>query len=196
MALDLKAKNNLNLFLNSYFEIFIVVIVVLVLVLSYFFIIKPKYDLALAAITTDIKQQQKLYAEQVKKLNNLKTISSLYEKISPADLKKFNGVLPDDYVKESLFGELDELITQNGFILTSVSINKEEPGLSADGPVKSTKVGTLNIQLAISSIDYPGFKNLLRLLENNLRLFDVTNLSFSPSGNSASLTLTTYYYNK
>ncbi len=196
MTRDPKEKNSLNLFLNDYFNIFIVVVVLIVLTVAYFLIIKPKYDLTMAAITVNIEQQQKLYSEQVKKLNNLKTISSLYEKISPADLKKFNGVLPDQYVKESLFGELEEIVSQNGFILTSVSINKEEPTGGEDGSIKSAKVGSLNMQLAISTIDYSGFKNLLRLIESNLRLFDITNLSFSPAANTANLTLTTYYYNK
>lgn len=196
MARDPKEKNSLNLFLNDYFNIFIVVLVIIVLAAVYFLVIKPKYDLTMAAIKVNIEQQQKLYAEQVKKLNNLKTISNLYSKISPADLKKFNGVLPDQYVKESLFGELEEIVTQNGFILSSVTIDKEEAVAAEEGSVKSAKVGTLNLHLSISSIDYAGFKNLLRLLETNLRLFDITSLSFSPGANTANLTLTTYYYNK
>lgn len=196
MTRDPKEKNSLNLFLNDYFNIIIVGIVLLVLALAYFLLIKPKYDLTMMAIKSNIEQQQRLYAEQVKKLNNLKAISSLYEKISPADLKKFNGVLPDSYVRESLFGELEEIISQNGFVLNSVNISKEEDKEGGDSAGKSAKVGEINIQLSISSIDYAGFKNLLRLIESNLRLFDVTNLSFSPGANTASLTLTTYYYKK
>jgi len=196
MTRDPKEKNSLNLFLNDYFNIIIVGVVLIALVVAYFLIIQPKYDATMSAIRINIEQQQRLYTEQVKKLNNLKTISSLYEKISPADLKKFNGVLPDDYVKERLFGELEEIISQNGFILNSVSISKEELKAGDAGDGKSGKVGSLNIQLAISTIDYTGFKNLLRLLESNLRLFDVTNLTFSPGANTANLTLTTYYYSQ
>lgn len=196
MTRDPKEKNSLNLFLNDYFNIIIVGIVLLALTLAYFLLIKPKYDLTMMAIKSNIEQQQRLYAEQVKKLNNLKAISSIYEKISPSDLKKFNGVLPDSYVRESLFGELEEIISQNGFVLNSVNISKEEDKEGGDSAGKSAKVGEIDIQLSISSIDYAGFKNLLRLIENNLRLFDVTNLSFSPGANTASLTLTTYYYKK
>lgn len=176
-----KDKNGLNLFLNDYFNIILVIFVIIFLTVSYFVVIQPKYDATRLAIKVNIEQQQRLYTEQQKKLNNLKTIAELYKKISPSDLKKFNGVLPDAYVKERLFGELDEIVTQNGFILNSVSINKEEPKAAEDGSVPlSANVGKLSLQLSISSIDYAGFKNLLRLFESNLRLFDITTLGFSP----------------
>ncbi len=194
---EIKNQNSINLFFNTYFNIILVVIVILVLAFSYFLVLKPKYDSTMMAISLNYEQQQKLYLAQQKKLNNLKTIADLYDKISAADLKKFNGVLPDSYVKERLFGELDEIITTNGFILNSISIDKSEIPAAAEGaPAPSVKTGAINIQLAISAIDYAGFKNLLKLLESNLRLFDISQVSFSPSGNSASLTLTTYYYNK
>lgn len=197
MTRDPKEKNSLNLFLNRYFNIMMVGVVLIILAAAYFLLIRPKYDSTMAAIKINIEQQQRLYADQVKKLNNLKTIASLYDKISPADLKKFNGVLPEQYVKEALYGELEEIVSQNGFILNAVTINKDEakPGDGTE-EVKSSKVGSLNLQLSVSAIDYAGFKNLLRLLENNLRLFDVTKVSFNPGGNTAMITLTTYYYNK
>lgn len=199
-----KNQNSLNLFLNNYFNIIILLIVIIALVISYFIVIKPKYDETMAAIQSNIEQQQKLYSDQQKKLNSLKTISDLYSKISPTDLKKFNGVLPDNYVKEKLFGELDEIITQNGFILNSVQIAKDDGKKkevrAEDGspvpPAPVSKVGELKIDLSLSAVNYNGFKNLLKLLETNLRLFDITQLNFSPGGNTVNLTLTTYYYNK
>ncbi|MFZ4631747.1 MAG: hypothetical protein ACOYL8_00900 [Patescibacteria group bacterium] len=191
-----KNKNSLNIFLNDYFNIVIVFIVIIVLAASYFIVIQPKYDETMAAIKSNIEQQQKIYTDQQKKLESLKTISDLYSKISPSDLKKFNGVLPDDYVKESLFGELDEIITANGFILNSVSVTKE--GENADGTKVAGlgKVSQVNIKLSLGSVSYNGFKNLLKLLETNLRLFDITQLNFTPDSNAVSFSLTTYYYNK
>lgn len=198
MSRGQKNQNAMNLFLNSYFNIIMVLVVIIVLALAYFIVLQPKYDATMTAISSNIEQQQKLYLDQQKKLDNLKTVSDLYKKIPLADLKKFNGVLPDNYVRERLFGELEEIVTQNGFILNSVSISQEVKKAPTDegAAVVSNKIGKINIQLSLSAIDYTGFKNLLRLLENNLRLFDITNVSFSPGGNTAELTLTTYYYNK
>ena len=105
MTRDPKEKNSLNLFLNDYFNIIIVGVVLIVLVVAYFLIIQPKYDSTMSAIKVNIEQQQRLYTEQVKKLNNLKTISSLYEKISPADLKKCPEMADlAGHIAESAFG--------------------------------------------------------------------------------------------
>jgi len=193
-----KNQNSVNLFLNSYFNIITVAVLILFLAVSYVMFIKPKFDATMSAIQSNIEQQQKLYTDQQKKLANLQIVSDLYKKIPSADLKKFNGVLPDSYIKERLFGELEEIISKNGFILNAVNISQEEKKLSAAESMapRSASIGTIDLQLSISAIDYTGFKNLLRLLENNLRLFDITTVSFSPGGNTANLTLSTYYYKK
>jgi hypothetical protein len=191
-----KNNNFLNLFLNNYFNIIMVFVVIICLIGAYFIVIKPKYDETMAAIQSNLEQQQTLFNNQQKKLSTLKTISDLYNKIPSSDLNKFNGVLPDNYVKEQLFGELGEMITQNGFILNSVEISKNDAAAADTTIVQNPKVGVINVKLALSAVNYQGFKNLLKLMENNLRLFDVTAVSFSPGGNSASLTLSTYYYNK
>jgi len=97
--------------------------------------------------------------------------------------------LPSVYVPERLYGELEEIFASGGWSLNEVkfSNNKDEteyPGLAQ-----------YDVTLSVSSIDYSGLKNLLHLLENNLRLIDVTNLSFSPDNNAATIGLRTYYYN-
>ena len=192
-----KNNNSLILFLNSYFNIIMVFVVIIVLIGAYFIVIKPKFDATMTAIQSNLEQQQTLFNSQQKKLSTLKTISDLYNKIPSSDLQKFNGVLPDNYVKEELFGELEEMITQNGFILNSVQIVKNDAAAATDTTLpQNPKVGVINVKLALSAVNYQGFKNLLKLMENNLRLFDVTAVSFSPDGNSAGITLSTYYYNK
>lgn len=201
VAKDNKNQNSVNLFLNSYFNIIIVFIVIVVFLVSYLVVIKPKYDETMAAIKLNIEQQQKLYTDQQKKLNSLKAVADLYKKISSADLKKFNSVLPDTYIKERLFGEFEEIVNQSGFILSSVSLQadeKEKPGdITAENTsTSSTKIGTVNLELAVSAIDYTGFKNLVKLMENNLRLFDITKVTFSPASNAATIVLSTYYYKK
>lgn len=198
-----KNQNATNIFLNDYFNIIIAFVVILILLIAYFAVIRPKYTETLDAIKINLEQQQRLYNSQQIKLNNLKAVADLYKKIPAADLKKFNSVLPDNYIKERLFGELEEIITQNGFILLSVNISdNQEDGQAAENDKKDTlssvpeNIGVINLELSVTAINYAGFKNLLRTLENNLRLFDVTNVSFSPGDNSASFVLSTYYYKK
>lgn len=192
---DQKNQNSLNLFLNNYFNLILVFVLALILLGAYLAFIKPKYQETKLLIQNNLEQQQRLYAEQVKKLNNLKVISDLYEKIPIADLDKFSEVLPDDYVKEALFGELEEIITQNGFVVNSISLSDSGLSIANEEEANSKeKVGSLSISLSLSAINYNNLKNLLRLLESNLRLFDVTEVNFDPGGNGVELVLSTYYY--
>lgn len=189
---DQKNQNSLNLFLNTYFNVIVVFILSLALTAAYLTLIQPKYEETMLAIQNNIEQQQRLLIEQQKNLASLKVVSELYAKIPAADLAKFNGVLPDNYIKERLFGELEEIISQSGFIVDSISLEKDVP---ADGESVS-KTGAVSLDLSISAIDYAGLKRALRLIENNLRLFDIKEVNFSADGNSVNLTLATYYYNK
>ena len=187
-----KNQNSLNLFLNNYFSVIMVVIVVVLLASAYFVLLRPKFNRTKLAIQENMEQQQKLYSEQQKKLNNLQTIATLYKKINLTDLNKFNNILPNNYVKEKLFGELEEIINRHGFVVSSISIDTKID--EAIVPGRSPQLGLVGLQFSVRTIDYAGFKNLLRVLENNQRLFDIKQVSFSPSGNTADFLLETYYY--
>jgi len=194
---DQKNQNSFNLFLNNYFNIILVFILALVLTAAYIIVIQPKYSAIMLALQSNIESQQKIYIEQQKKLNNLKVINSLYDKIAADDLTKFNEVLPNNYIKERLFGEIEEVITKNGFVVNSIGLEpaKVEEVIAGE-PAPVVKTGEINIALSLSAVNYSGFKKLLRLLENNLRLFDIKEINFSPGDNSLELNLVTYYYNK
>ena len=200
-----KNQNALNLFLNDYFGAFLAVFLILFLVGAYFFVIRPKYQETLSLVQANIEQQQLIYQNSAKKLANLKALAEIYKKISPTDLQKFNSVLPDAYVRERLFGELEELAGQGGWLVTQISISPAEDPSKALAPTESTenipgagisdkKLGRVSLEITLSAIDYAGLKNFLKILETNLRLFDVTDVSFSPAESSATLVLTTYYY--
>jgi hypothetical protein len=110
---------------------------------------------------------------------------------------------------ERLFGELEEIVSSNSFVLDSVKLSRPEEsgdggsaggGATAEAAVAnqalSPKLGQINVDVSISKIDYAGFKNLVKIFENNLRLLDIVKLDFSPSGGTANFTFATYYYKK
>lgn len=196
--------NSLYLFLNNYFNIILALVLILFLGGAYFFILLPKYNETLSVVKDSITKEKNLFDAQQKKLADLKAISSLYQKINQADLKKFNNVLSDNYVKESLFGEIEDIVNQNGFSVDSIGITRPEKDVSSGAaPQAATttvpinpNLGEIDISLAISKIDYAGFKNLIKIFESNLRLLDLSQVSFSASADTANLTLRTYYYKK
>ncbi len=197
----IKKQDYLNLFLNDYFNIILAVVLILFLIASYFIFLAPKFQSTQEAIRVNTEEKQILFETTQKRLANLKALQEVYSKINPADLQKFNSVLPDNYVRERLYGELDEVISSGGWILSSVEITPSEQLVkevateeTAGTPAQNKKIGTVQVRLSISAIDYAGFKKLLRVLESNLRLFDITDVQFSPSSGGAGITLTTYYY--
>ena len=201
-----KTQNSFSIFLNNYFNIFLAVFLIIFLVIAYFLVIAPKYQTTLATIKDGITQKQMLRTAQQKKLANLKVISSLYKQISPSDLKKFNNVLSDNYVQERLFGEIEEIVNQNGLQINEIQISRPEdkattnaaPGETPVAEVNpiSPNLGEIDISLSLTAIDYMDFKNLIMIFETNLRLFDISQVNFSASAKTANITLKTYYYKK
>jgi len=201
---NLAKKNYVNNLLNTYFNLFVVIFVSFLLLMSYFLLLKPKVAETTNAISENISSREKLLQAEKNKLANLQEAVLAYNNIDQVDLARVNGILPNEYSKEALYGEIEEIITQNGFIPTQITLTKEgevakTAGASDDSKVSvpkiSDKVGIINISLSIASVDYAGMKNLLTILESNLRLLDVKQITMS-GGSAASLEIATYYYKK
>lgn len=196
----LQQKNSLNIFLNERFNLLVILGVVLIFVFGYFLFIGPKLKLTVETISDNVETQKRLYSEQQKKLNDLKIMQATYDKITPEDLERFNGVLPNVYLEETLFGELEEIITQRGFLIESVTIESNPEAANSNLPAMGGSVealegvGEITVRVSISAINYSGLKQLLTALEVNSRLFDIKEVTFSDNENSAQLELITYYY--
>jgi hypothetical protein len=197
-----KNLNARNTFLNKYFNLIIAVIVIFILFFGNLYVVLPKYSNTNILIKTNISDQKKLYAQQKRKLDSLRILNELHGKIPAEDLNKFNDVLPSKYQTETLFGEFEEIITDGGWTLNSINwtdLSQEEEQLGEEDSMlvaeNNSKIGIIKLNLQIQNLDYAGVKRLLKVLENNLRLFDIVSLSFSGES-SASLTLYTYYYEK
>ena len=172
------------------------------LLLAYFLLLKPKVDETTNVISENISSREKILQAEKTKLANLQEAVLAYQNINPIDLARINGILPDDYDKEALFGEIEEVIRQNGFILTSINLTKEGETAGVMSSIAnspraniSDKIGVIDVSISIASIDYAGMKNLLTVLESNLRMLDVQQISLADGG-SANLKFSTYYYKK
>lgn len=200
-----KNKNFVNLFLNEYFQIITAGSLLLFLVLAYFIVLEPRFSIAQEAIRTNIESEKNLYANNLRKLESYRAINEVYKKMNPEDLRRFNTVLPDNYVPERLFGEIEEIVSRGGWLVGGLKIIPPEEAIGGpEGAASATSsipslpenVSQYSVELKVSAIDYVGFQSLLRILENNLRLFDIVSVEFSPSNASAKIILTTYYYKR
>lgn len=199
-------QNSLIVFLNENFNLAIVVLVIIFLTAAYFLVIRPKFEETLVAIKDNIDQQEKFYQTQKQKLADLQAAAALYHTVGADNIGKVNMILPDEYAKEKLFGEMDDILSQQGLILNNLSLAKPDEGaIDEQSPMSGGDTRSLNIpnaehvgviqaDMSISAIDYAALKNLLPLLESHLQLIDVKKLDFDPAGKSVQLVFNTYYF--
>ncbi len=189
---NLNKQNYVNVLLNSYFNLFVVIFISFLLFLSYFLVLKPKVDETTNAISENINSHERLLKAEKDKLASLQEAILAYNKIDQIDLDRVGGILPNDYDKEALYGEIEEIIVKNGFIPTSITLTKTEAAVASS---TNPKIGVINIDLTVASVDYAGMKNLLKVLEANLRILDVKELAIS-GGGAGTLNIDTYFYKK
>jgi hypothetical protein len=198
---------NAIIFLARYFHFFIFGIIIVILLFGYFLIINPKIqeltekDKALSEVIFDDKGPE--FKERQDRLKELKKILADYEEINPDNIKKIKTMLPTKKRQEILLAEMEKIVLENGFLLESITVGEvkgEVMGKKASGAEESISasdilkdVKKLKITMGIIGADYNGLKNILGIMENNLRLLDVTKVSLNSDKETVSLEAYTYY---
>lgn len=213
--LDSKS-NGLNpgkfyVFLQKYFYYIIVVQIFVIFLLGYVFLIMPQANKLFSG-----KQARALAEEQVqnsimvydRRIKQLQEIVDAYDNISQTDIDAINAILPDQENIEELFAQINEMVKSNGLLLKSISLNDQvdnakvqqksrveitEKALNIEEQ-KSLK--EVNLTLKISGAGYQSFKNFLASLESNLRIIDVQDVKYNPTGESAEIIIVVYYFAK
>jgi len=196
-------KNSVNIFLSKYFGAVAVFVAMAILVFGNLFFVWPEYKRIINDIESANKKEDLKYAERQKYLKQLKELKAEYQKISPDDIKKIEIMLPKKNNREELLAQMENMIARNGFLLADLRVEdivEKQDGAADEAekkdsidPADRKGVNKIKINMNIVGTDYDGFKRLLRVIENNLRLLDITNLSFSPGSQKTSLEMYAYY---
>lgn len=197
-----ETKKKLTVFIAKNFLLVIILSAFLILALGFFIIIKPKYD----RVNKEYEEVEELkvnYRIFYDNFNDTKDLLSIYNDLSSEDIEKVNKIIPSKDLPENLITELNSLINRNGLLMTSINIISDEDEDSVKKTSKKSKneavntlpaqIGTIKVSTNILGVDYNSFKNLVVVLENNLRIFDVESIGFSPEAGACSLEFYTYY---
>ncbi len=207
--INAQIKNSINIFLNRYFSVVALAAAIVILVLGGLFLIFPKYKQIDNNIKLADKKESLNYAKRQKYLSQLKELKAEYQKINQDDIKKIKIMLPKTNNREELLAEIEKMILKNGFLLTNLRVedvdakqkniagaakknNKNNKNLVKTAAISINKV---KINMNVIGTDYGGLKKLLGVVENNLRLMDIVNLSFNPGDKTTSLEVYAYYAN-
>lgn len=200
--IDLEQKDSNSLFLvDKYLNFIIIALVIMISVSGYFFFIGPQYN----SIKEKEKQKKDKTDEIYKNkeiLNNLEQLDKQYKSIKASDLEKVTSAIPKYENIEILISDLEAIVKKNGLLLKSINIidaKKEKTDIFSKD-VKEIMMANLPqdveyvyINMSIAGVDYVGLKNLLKALESNQQLIDISKIDFNPKDSSASIFALTYY---
>lgn len=189
--------------LADYFKWVVAALTIALLAAGYFFLLAPKYKQIVEGLKLASEKQEEEYYEGERYLAQLNKLNTAYKNISPEDLKKIENLLPDKAGLEDLLVQAEAIASLNGMTLTSLEIGADENGIAAEKPAAggeakagnkpASNIAQVGLNMSLVGVDYVGLKNVLKTIENNLRIMDVTGLEFSPAENTVSLKILTYY---
>lgn len=98
--------------------------------------------------------------------------------ITTLDKSRLSKFLPDNIDNIKLIIEISDMASVRGLVAKNITINEAKK--STDTIVDNSPYGVLNVKFSVNST-YDNFLSFLDDLENNLRLLDISDISFSSS---------------
>jgi len=185
-------KKKINKFFNDNFKWLVVIVVIIILLFGFFKLIIPQYKETVRIAEIITQQETVDVKSKEQELEMIKKLLLSFEKIDSRYVDKIDAIVPFKYNKEELFTEFKYIVRNSGLKLQSINIS--DGGASPIGTSKiSKRLRKIIINISVKGTDYKAFKNFLSILENNLKLMDIENVSFNPDGKSTQLIINTYY---
>ena len=135
------------------------------------------------ALRKDEAEKEKQVLEKIKSLSG--AVDS-----RQSEVKRLEAAIPNSESKPELISIMENLASQNGLGLVSISteIVPDDPKSRkerVENILQGALLKTLKLDLKLTG-NYEAFKSWLDAVENNLRIFDIQNISFSVKENSGS----------
>ena len=148
------------------------------------------------------------YEKKINYLNSIKQLKTIYQSISENDKNKISIMLPTSKDSSIIIAEIESIIIKNSAILNSIKVETQATGARSNYRAQTSEdkislagifsnppqeIGIIKIEIKLSSVDYQILKNIIKTFENNLRLFDISKVSFNVGKSEAVLNIYTYY---
>lgn len=209
---DSPLKQQINSFLISYFNYVILAAAIIVLAAGLYLFIYPEYQKMSESDQLAREKMQTEYEIQNSYLDRIGNLKKSYQLISEADKQKIKAMVPDNDRLTDLIPDIESIVQRNSAVLNSIKIEpknfdvsaranevvvesgeKREPPAGIFGGPLPAGVKLATIEISLGSVNYQVLKNIVKTLENNLRLFDVAEINYGAADSKASLVVYTYY---
>jgi Tfp pilus assembly protein PilO len=136
-----------------------------------------------AALRKDEVEKERQVLEKIKSLSG--AVDS-----RQSEVKRLEEAIPNSESKPELISIMENLASQNGLGLITISAESlpDDPKSRkerVENILQGALLKTLKLDLKLTG-NYEAFKSWLDAAENNLRIFDIQNISFSVKENSGS----------
>lgn len=183
----------------KFIEILILPIAMISIIAALLWFIYPTYG-EIKNLTQEIEAKEDTLEKKQKLIIDIEKLVNQYEDIEGRVNKVFYA-LPNEAEISNVLVQLEALASENGMIFESSNFSKEqqiaqkkttsENNVASSSDSKTAIQQNIIEQIKSISVDisligsYENFKNYLKSLENNIRIMDITSVSFSSSSNSS-----------
>lgn len=183
----------------KFIEILILPIAMISIIAALLWFIYPTYG-EIKNLTQEIEAKEDTLEKKQKLIIDIEKLVNQYEDIEGRVNKVFYA-LPNEAEISNVLVQLEALASENGMIFESSNFSKEqqiaqkkttsENNVASSSDSKTAIQQNIIEQIKSISVDisligsYENFKNYLKSLENNIRIMDITSISFSSSSNSS-----------
>ena len=193
-------KVKINGFLISYFGYLVWGLAIIIFAVGLLLFVYPNYR-QLGQANRAAKEN--LLAENDKKADYLNSVTNLkksFQLVKAEEVRKIVTMLPSGSDASGIISEIELIALRNGAILRSVKVNAEadrgavrQRAETEEKTEPPAGVGRLKVEVSFGSINYPVLKNIIKMFENNLRLFDISKIDYDATDNKATLIIYSYY---
>jgi hypothetical protein len=156
----------------------------------------PKFAAVQGTSRQDLSVKRDAVTKARAHLAQVQTLEEKLSMMSQEEILKIEQMLPPESDQAELFTLLEDLTHDRGLAIHSVSVAPSEsfPRLSSGTEIKNTTIGVWDVTLVVSGLQsYELYKQFLEDIEQNLRLYDLVSVSYTPGSEQQSFNLKTYY---
>lgn len=154
------------------------------LFLIVWFVVLPVWS-DISAVRSEIKSKQGTVDLERRVIEKLNSISQVLDEKKPS-VERLEQAIPTSELRPELLSIMENLASQNGMSLKSISVDTAPEDTSSskrsakieNGVAESASLKNVKINVS-SSGSYSAFKSWIGAIEKNLRITDISKISFS-----------------
>lgn len=187
----------LRQFNRWYFEI-LVLVAIAILVSGFLWFVQPSLRVVRVQGQLGLETSQRYVQQLEGYLDDVSAVKQELVQFNETQRLRLAAIVPREQDFAGLFVQMQALAQRHGLVLPNVSISANVPAASSPDetadPTSSLRLGVMTVNFSVHGQGYERFKRFIVDVQQNLRLFDITVISFSGADQGPyTITLQTYY---